>query len=64
MNLEHQNLCNCCNNPLEKFLEKESKKPKNKGEKELCNGTTTMSNRLSINAKYTITEIRTLCKIC
>jgi hypothetical protein len=31
-------LCNCCNNPLEKFLEKLSKKPKNKCKTELCNG--------------------------
>jgi len=31
-------LCNCCNEELEKFLEKPSKKPKNKGKLELCNG--------------------------
>jgi hypothetical protein len=31
-------LCNCCNSELEKFLEKSSKKPKRKGEKELCHG--------------------------
>jgi hypothetical protein len=31
-------LCNCCNEELEKFLEKSSNKPKRKGELELCNG--------------------------
>jgi hypothetical protein len=31
-------LCNCCNEELEKFLEKPSKKPKNKGKLELCHG--------------------------
>ena len=31
-------LCNCCNGEIEKFLEKPSKKPKKKGEIELCNG--------------------------
>ena len=31
-------LCNCCNNELEHFLERESKKPKNKGKIEICHG--------------------------
>ena len=31
-------LCNCCNNELEQFLEKESKKPKNKDKMEMCCG--------------------------
>jgi hypothetical protein len=31
-------LCNCCNNELEKFLEKPIKNPKRKGEKDLCHG--------------------------
>jgi transposase len=31
-------LCNCCNEELEKFLEKPSKKPKNKGKTEICHG--------------------------
>ena len=31
-------LCNYCNNELEMFLERESHKPKKKGELELCNG--------------------------
>ena len=31
-------LCNCCNEEIEKFLEKPSKKPKRKGEIDLCNG--------------------------
>ena len=31
-------LCNCCNEEIEKFLEKPSKKPKRKGEIDLCHG--------------------------
>ena len=31
-------LCNCCNEEIEKFLEKPSKKPKRKGETDLCHG--------------------------
>jgi hypothetical protein len=31
-------LCNSCNEELEKFLEIPSKKPKRKGEKEICHG--------------------------
>ncbi len=31
-------ICNCCHNELEKFMMKPSKKPKNKGKFELCNG--------------------------
>ena len=29
-------LCNCCNEEIEKFLEKPSQKPKRKGEIDLC----------------------------
>ena len=31
-------LCNCCNEEIEKFLEKPSQKPKRKGEIDLCHG--------------------------
>lgn len=31
-------LCNCCNEEIEKFLEKPSKKTKRKGEIDLCHG--------------------------
>lgn len=31
-------LCNCCHNELETFMEKPSKKPKRKGENEICYG--------------------------
>ena len=31
-------LCNCCNEEIEKFLEKPSQKPKRKGETDLCHG--------------------------
>lgn len=31
-------LCNCCNNILEHFLERDSRKPNNKGKKEICHG--------------------------
>jgi transposase len=31
-------LCNCCNEEIEKFLEKPSKKPKRKGKIDLCHG--------------------------
>jgi hypothetical protein len=43
MNLEHQNFVIVVMNEIEKFLEKPSKKPKRKGESDLCHGILTMS---------------------
>ena len=52
-------LCNCCNKILDTdFLERPSQKPKLKKENKLCHGL------LRCRSKYSIIEIRILCKIC
>jgi len=55
--------CNECLEELEKFKKNPSKKPKNKDELCLCHGLL-HANRLSIKAKYTITETKMQFKIC
>ena len=56
-------LCNFCNGELELFLEKPSKSQKEREKKSYVMVYYDV-NRLSIKAKYIITEIKMLCKIC